>query len=106
GFKVVDGLRDASNGDGSRRWDPKVFDKRSRDQKPINVFKLHGSVGWARWEPQRGIPKHNLSKENMDRHGRFAGTYKMSANTERPLYCSLPPALILVGTFNKILKYN
>jgi hypothetical protein len=106
GFEVVDGLRGASNGDGSRRWCPKVFDRRNRDQKLLKVFKLHGSIGWIRWEPKSRIHKDKLSTENVDRDRRFVGTYKMTETTAGPFYRSLPPALILVGTFNKLLKYN
>lgn len=33
-FKVADGLCDASNGDGSRRWNPQAFDKKIVNRNP------------------------------------------------------------------------
>ena len=103
GVDVADGLRDASNGDGSRRWDPSVYDD-SRCR--ARIFKLHGSVDWFRWEPYGGPWKDEALAESTDRSDRFVGTYHPK-DPMRPLYeqVSGQPTL-LAGTFNKILAYN
>src|SRR5438128_1653601 len=105
GIKVVDGLRDASNADGSRRWDSSVFDDPSHE-RGVKLFKLHGSVDWFRCGPRHGVSQERLSTENTDRDGRFVGTY--SATTS-PLYERLllnEGPQLLAGTFNKIPDYN
>ena len=106
GIKVVDGLRDATNGNGSRRWDPAIYDEGEKDPRSVNLFKLHGSVDWFRWDPIRLSVPRQLSSENTDRDGRFVGTYQ---DTQSPLYDVLESSVgprILAGTFNKILAYN
>ena len=105
GVTVVDGLRDAS--DGSRRWDPSVFDA-AVGEKHVNLFKLHGSVDWFRWGPRQERSRDNVAIGNADRDGGFVGTYH-ARNPKKPLYehvlASEGPR-ILAGTFNKILDYS
>ena len=102
---IVDGLREPIISDGSRRWDHRVFDLTEEGKKPVRVFKLHGTINWIRWSPTRRDPEKVRSSENADRDGRFVGTYTYSP-TGAPLYDHLPPARVLVGTFNKIFGYN
>jgi hypothetical protein len=59
-YRVIDGT--VSGPDGSRRWDPHIYDQNEAGRKLVKVYKLHGDI-----------------------HGQ-------------------PP--ILVGTFNKIFRYN
>jgi hypothetical protein len=94
-FSVLDGLRNASNGDGSRRWDPRVYDDPSRAGTRVSIFKLHGTIGWITWESAGG------SKYER----RFIGTYTNDPNTP-PLYRKVGQPMILVGAFDKILRYN
>ncbi len=107
GVKVIDGLREAGNGDGSCRWDPLAFDAPNGERR-VNLFKLHGSVNWFRWGPKRGISQDKVFCENADRDGRFVGTYKAQDPNEwlyEQVLESEGPRL-LAGTFNKILDYN
>lgn len=107
GVRVVDGLREASNGDGSRRWDPSVFDVPSCE-RCVNLFKLHGSINWWRWGPSVGVLQDKVSREHADRDGRFVGAY-MPQEPKKPLYEHVLESegpRILAGTFNKILDYN
>jgi len=104
GVAVIDGLREASNQDGSRRWDPSVFDA-PKGERRVNLFKLHGSINWYRWGP---ISQHQTLYENADRNGRFVGTYK-AHDWNDPLYEQVLESegpRFLAGTFNKILDYN
>ena len=105
GLRFVDGLREACNGDGSRRWDPSVFDDVD-SQQSVKVFKLHGSVDWFRWELKTGGSQTKILVDNADRNGRFIGTYNKTGTElyERILQNEGPQ--LLVGTFNKILGYN
>ncbi len=102
--KVINGLREASNGDGSHRWDPSVFDAPNAERR-VNLFKLHGSVNWYRWRP---ISQQKALYENADRDGRFVGTYKAQDPNDwlyEHVLESEGPRL-LAGTFNKIFDYN
>ncbi len=102
---VVDGFKEA--GDGSRRWDASVFDNPD-DERRVNLFKLHGSVNWWRWETRHGLSQDRASHENVDRNRRFVGTYR-APDSDPPLYERLLESegpQILAGTFNKILGYN
>ena len=98
GIQVIDGLRTISC-DGSRRWDHQVFDDPKIGPKAVKVFKLHGSVNWCEWESRFG-PRN--CTDLTDRSGCFIGHYGL----EVPRDGLRHGALILVGTFNKLLKYQ
>lgn len=98
GIPVIDGLR-TIDCDGTRRWDHQVFDEPKIGSKSVKVFKLHGSVNWCEWESRFG-PKN--CKDLTDRSGCFIGHY----GSEVPRGGLRHGARILVGTFNKILKYQ
>lgn len=98
---VADGLRDARNGDGTRRWDPSVFDIHN-DGRRVNLYKLHGSVNWYHWKPE---PHCRTFCENADRNGRFVGTCEVEDSPYEQVF-EIEGPRILTGTFNKILDYN
>ena len=97
-FSVANGFCEASSGDGSSRWDPSVYDAQKRDGIRVNVFKLHGTIDWITWEPIGGTQQEKF--EN-----RFIGTYE-HGTSKAPKFRKTGTPLILVGTFNKILRYN
>lgn len=103
-IKVVDGLRDASNGDGSRRWDRSVFD--DLGGKSVRIFKLHGSVDWFRWNLiTSSWLQHKVSTENTDRDRCFIGTCNTTESFYSKVFEEEGPQL-LAGTFNKVFSYN
>jgi hypothetical protein len=86
GFSIIDGLR--HNSDKSWRFDPSVYDNPPDNSKRINIFKLHGSVEWCRYVC------HNTSEF-------FTGV------STKPGYDRVDEKpSILLGTFNKILRYH
>ncbi|HUI08450.1 MAG TPA: SIR2 family protein [Verrucomicrobiae bacterium] len=97
GITFTDGFESGPDANKVRRWNPALFDD---DGFRVRLFKLHGSVDWFTFHRNVG-----------DSMVEFCGRPVVPADSEASEESNggraegAPRPLVLIGTFNKMLRY-